>query len=54
VRETALLKQIQKLGVDADAKSVKAVLLYAADAGVEFYALDEWWIKRGTKIVKAL
>ena len=49
--EKATLARIGELGVEPE---VDAMLLYANDAGVEFYALDEWWHKRGAKILNAL
>ena len=51
VREKALLKKMKTLGVNAD---VHGLLLYAADKGVEFYDLDDWWKKRAPKIVAVL
>ena len=49
--ETSTLARLGELGIEPE---VDAVLMYANDAGVEFYELDEWWRKRGAKVLQVL
>ena len=49
--ETSTLARLGELGIEPE---VDAVLMYANDAGVEFYELDEWWRKRGAKVLQLL
>lgn len=51
VAEKETCARIGELGVESE---VGAVLMYANDAGVEFYDLDAWWTKRGAKLLGAL
>jgi hypothetical protein len=51
VTEKTTLARIGELGVEPE---VDALLMYANDAGVEFYELDEWWRSRGAKLVGLL
>lgn len=49
--EKSTLARLGELGIEPE---VDAVLMYANDAGVEFYELDEWWRKRGAKVLQVL
>lgn len=51
VREKTTMEKIAEFGLDPD---VGGLLLYAADSGVEFFELDEYWKKRAWKIACAL
>lgn len=50
-RENETINRLAELGLSTD---VGGMLLYAADSGVEFFELDEYWRKRGPKILDAL
>ena len=49
--EKDTLNRIGELGLD---QTVEAVLMYVNDQGVEFFDLDEWWMKRAPKVVNAI
>ena len=51
VGEKATLARMGELGVHPE---VDGLLMYANDAGVEFYELDAWWRRRGPKILASL
>ena len=50
-RERQMLKQLNDLGVES---AVDGVLMYVNDEGVEFYKLEEWWLKKAPALVRML
>jgi hypothetical protein len=44
------MKKLKELGVT----SVSGLLMYANDAAVDVYKLDEWWVAKAPKILEKL
>lgn len=51
VREKETLDRLGELGLE---RYVEGVLMYCNDEGVEFHALNEWWVKRAPKVLNAI
>lgn len=51
VKETSTLERIGELGLD---QAVEAMLMYSNDEGVEFFELEDWWVKRAPKVLNAI
>jgi len=49
-RETTTMRSLANMGVDG----VIGILLYANDASVDVYDLDQWWIGKACKILHAI
>ena len=50
-REKETLDRLGELGLE---REVGGVLMYANDEGVEFYELNEWWVKRAGRVLNAI
>lgn len=50
-REKETMTKVGDLGID---QTVDGLLMYVNDAGVEFYELDPWWQKKGSKLIVSI
>lgn len=49
-RETETMKKLMNMGI----VSIEGVLMYANDASVDVYKLDEWWMRKAPAILEKL
>lgn len=49
-KEAQVVKKLNNMGIE----NVNGILVYANDASIDVYPLDQWWIDRAHKILAAL